>query len=66
VKLSLALFGPSVLVYIAFTFRVKMRQAFREVRSRLAGLHSFLAENLGGMALSSFSAGKTSGAVSPA
>jgi ATP-binding cassette subfamily B protein len=52
VKLSLVTFSVlPVLVYIAFAFRVKMRQAFREVRSRLAGLNSFLAENLGGMAI---------------
>jgi ATP-binding cassette subfamily B multidrug efflux pump len=52
VKLSLVTFSVlPVLVYIAFTFRVKMRKAFREVRTRLAGLNSFLAENLGGMAI---------------
>jgi ATP-binding cassette subfamily B multidrug efflux pump len=52
VKLSLVTFSVlPVLVYIAFTFRIKMRKAFREVRSRLAGLNSFLAENLGGMAI---------------
>src|SRR6266545_761632 len=33
-----------VLVWIAFTFRRRMREAFREVRARLANLNSFLAE----------------------
>ncbi len=52
IKLSLVTFSVlPVLIYIAFTFRVKMRQAFREVRSRLAAMNSFLAENLGGMAI---------------
>jgi ATP-binding cassette subfamily B protein len=52
VKLSLVTFSVlPVLIYIAFTFRVKMRRAFREVRSRLAAMNSFLAENLGGMAI---------------
>ena len=52
IKLSLVTFSVlPVLIYIAFTFRTKMRRAFREVRSRLADLNSFLAENLGGMAI---------------
>jgi ATP-binding cassette subfamily B multidrug efflux pump len=52
VKLSLVTFSVlPVLVYIVFTFRMKMRKAFREVRSRLSGLNSFLAENLGGMSI---------------
>jgi ATP-binding cassette subfamily B multidrug efflux pump len=52
VKLSLVTFSVlPVLVYIVFTFRTKMRKAFREVRSRLSGLNSFLAENLGGMSI---------------
>ena len=38
-----------VLIWIAFTFRRRMREAFREVRARLANLNSFLAESLGGM-----------------
>lgn len=52
IRLSLVTFSVlPVLIYIAFTFRTKMRRAFREVRSRLADLNSFLAENLGGMAI---------------
>lgn len=51
-KLSLATFSVlPVLVWVAFTFRVRMRKAFREVRARLAGLNTFLAENIGGMAV---------------
>lgn len=38
-----------VLFWIAFTFRRRMREAFREVRARLANLNAFLAETLGGM-----------------
>jgi ATP-binding cassette subfamily B multidrug efflux pump len=49
-KLSLVTFTViPFLVWIAFTFRRRMREAFREVRSRLANLNSFLAESLGGM-----------------
>jgi ATP-binding cassette subfamily B multidrug efflux pump len=52
VKLSLVTFSVlPILIYIAFTFRIKMRLAFREVRSRLAALNSFLAENIGGMSI---------------
>jgi ATP-binding cassette, subfamily B, multidrug efflux pump len=49
-RLSLVTFTViPFLVWIAFTFRRRMREAFREVRSRLANLNSFLAESLGGM-----------------
>ncbi len=52
VKLSLVTFSVlPILIYIAFTFRIKMRRAFREVRSRLSALNSFLAENIGGMSI---------------
>jgi ATP-binding cassette, subfamily B, multidrug efflux pump len=49
-RLSLVTFTViPFLVWIAFTFRRRMREAFREVRSRLANLNAFLAESLGGM-----------------
>jgi ATP-binding cassette subfamily B protein len=38
-----------VMVVVTLTFRVKVRRAFRDVRSCLARLNSFLNENLGGM-----------------
>jgi len=38
-----------LLFYIAWAFRRRMRQSFREVRSRLGRLNSFLAESIGGM-----------------
>jgi ATP-binding cassette subfamily B protein len=51
-KLSLVTFSVlPVLVWIAFAFRMRMRKAFREVRSRLANLNTFLAETIGGMAV---------------
>lgn len=51
-RLSLATFTVlPVLVWIAFTFRRRMREAFREVRARLAHLNSFLAESIGGMSV---------------
>ncbi|KAF0220828.1 MAG: ATP-binding cassette subfamily B [Geobacteraceae bacterium] len=51
-KLSLVTFSVlPVLVWVAFTFRRRMREAFREVRSRLANLNSFLAESIGGIAV---------------
>ncbi|SNB47184.1 ABC transporter ATP-binding protein [Geobacter sp. DSM 9736] len=50
-KLSLVTFSVlPLLFWVAFTFRRLMRQAFREVRSRLANLNSFLAESIGGIA----------------
>ncbi len=39
------------LIWIAFTFRSRMREAFRAVRARLADLNSFLAESIGGMSV---------------
>ena len=49
-KLSLVTFSIlPVLGYVAYTFRRRMRQSFREVRARLARLNSFLAESIGGM-----------------
>lgn len=51
-KLSLVTFAVlPVLIWVAFTFRIKMRRAFREVRARLANLNTFLAETIGGMAV---------------
>jgi ATP-binding cassette subfamily B multidrug efflux pump len=51
-KLSLATFSVlPFLVWIAFTFRRRMREAFREVRARLSNLNSFLAESIGGMSV---------------
>jgi len=49
-KLSLVTFSVLPLLgYVAYTFRRRMRQSFREVRARLARLNSFLAESIGGM-----------------
>jgi ATP-binding cassette subfamily B multidrug efflux pump len=49
-KLSLVTFSIlPLLFYIAWAFRRRMRQSFREVRSRLGRLNSFLAESIGGM-----------------
>ncbi len=51
-KLSLVTFTVMpVLLYIVFTFRIRMRKSFREVRARLSNLNSFLAESIGGMAV---------------
>jgi ATP-binding cassette subfamily B multidrug efflux pump len=51
-RLSLVTFSVlPVLVWVAFTFRRRMREAFRQVRARLANLNSFLAESIGGMAV---------------
>lgn len=51
-KLSLVTFSIlPVLGYVAYTFRRRMRQSFREVRARLARLNSFLAESIGGMSI---------------
>jgi len=38
-----------VMVIVTLTFRVKVRRAFRDVRSCLARLNAFMNENLGGM-----------------
>ncbi len=51
-RLSLVTFSVlPVLVWIAFTFRSRMRAAFRQVRARLGNLNSFLTESIGGMAV---------------
>jgi ATP-binding cassette subfamily B protein len=51
-KLSLITFSVlPLLIWTVFTFRRKMREAFRNVRSRLANLNAFLAESIGGMAV---------------
>jgi len=51
-KLSLVTFTVlPVLFWITFTFRRRMRGAFRQVRARLANLNTFLNESINGMAL---------------
>jgi len=51
-KLSLVTFSVlPMLLYVVFTFRLRMRKSFREVRARLSNLNSFLAESIGGMAV---------------
>jgi len=51
-KLSLVTFTVlPFLGYVAYSFRRRMRQSFREVRARLARLNSFLAESIGGMSI---------------
>lgn len=40
-----------LLIWVAFAFRIRMRKAFREVRTRLANLNTFLAEAIGGMSV---------------
>ena len=51
-KLSLVTFSVlPILFYVVFRFRRLMRDAFRQVRSRLGLLNSFLAESIGGMAI---------------
>ena len=51
-KLSLVTFSVlPILFFVVFRFRRLMRDAFRQVRSRLAVLNSFLAESIGGMAI---------------
>lgn len=51
-KLSLVTFSVlPVLVWIAFTFRKRMRTAYRQVRAKLANLNSFLNESIHGMAV---------------
>src|SRR6185369_14629285 len=52
VRLSLVTFSVlPILIWVAFAFRNWMRIAFRQVRSRLGNLSSFLAESIGGMAV---------------
>lgn len=49
-RLSLVTFSVlPLLFYVAWIFRRRMRQSFREVRARLGRLNSFLAECIGGM-----------------
>ena len=49
-KLSLVTFSIlPLLFYVAWAFRRRMRQSFREVRARLGNLNAFLAECIGGM-----------------
>jgi ATP-binding cassette subfamily B protein len=51
-KLSLVTFSIlPILIWTVFTFRRKMREAFRDVRARLANLNAFLAESIGGIAV---------------
>ncbi|MBC8018120.1 MAG: ABC transporter ATP-binding protein, partial [Verrucomicrobia bacterium] len=51
-KLSLVTFSVlPLLSYVAYTFRRRMRQSFREVRARLARLNAFLAESIGGISI---------------
>ncbi|HEX9079390.1 MAG TPA: ABC transporter ATP-binding protein [Desulfuromonadaceae bacterium] len=51
-RLSLVTFSVlPFLFYVAWAFRRRMRQSFREVRSRLGRLNSFLAESIGGMGI---------------
>jgi len=51
-QLSLVTFTVlPLLFWIAFKFRRKMRNAFRQVRSRLAKLNIFLSESINGIAL---------------
>jgi ATP-binding cassette subfamily B protein len=50
--LSLVTFSVlPILIWTVFTFRRRMREAFRDVRARLANLNAFLAESIGGMAV---------------
>jgi len=50
--LSLVTFAVlPLLIWIAFTFRRKMRSAFRQVRARLANLNTFLNESINGIYL---------------
>lgn len=49
-KLSLVTFSVlPLLFYVAWAFRRRMRQSFREVRARLGSLNAYLAECIGGM-----------------
>ena len=52
VKLSLVTFSVlPLLIWVTFTFRRKMREAYREVRARLSNLNAFLAESIGGISI---------------
>ncbi len=51
-KLSMVTFSVlPILAYVAYSFRRRMRQSFREVRARLGRLNSFLAEAIGGISI---------------
>jgi len=51
-KLSLVTFSIlPLLLYVAWAFRRRMRQSFREVRARLGRLNAFLAECIGGVSI---------------
>ncbi len=51
-QLSLVTFAVlPLLVWVAFTFRRRMRGAFRQVRARLANLNTFLNESINGISL---------------
>jgi ATP-binding cassette, subfamily B, multidrug efflux pump len=51
-KLSLVTFSIlPLLLYVAWAFRRRMRQSFREVRARLGRLNAFLAESIGGISI---------------
>jgi ATP-binding cassette subfamily B protein len=51
-KLSLVTFSVlPVLLYVAYTFRRRMRKSFREVRARLGRMNSFLNECISGISI---------------
>jgi ATP-binding cassette subfamily B multidrug efflux pump len=51
-KLSLVTFSVlPVLLYVAYTFRRRMRSSFREVRARLGSLNAFLNECISGISI---------------
>lgn len=51
-KLSLVTFSVlPILIYVAYTFRRRMRQSFREVRARLGNLNAFLNECISGISI---------------
>ncbi|MBW4056139.1 MAG: ABC transporter ATP-binding protein [Proteobacteria bacterium] len=51
-KLSLVTFSVlPVLLYVAYTFRRRMRKSFREVRARLGSLNAFLNECVSGISI---------------
>ncbi len=51
-KLSLVTFSVlPVLLYVAYTFRRRMRKSFREVRARLGSMNAFLNECISGISI---------------
>ncbi len=51
-KLSLVTFSVlPILLYVAYTFRRRMRKSFREVRARLGSLNAFLNECISGISI---------------